>query len=73
MGIFPQGGVSSKRIPQNAKSDKSAKVPKDTIHRKVEKIPFFDVLEEKMTLGTLSLLALSKQREPSEIPCRLLV
>ena len=73
MGIFPQCGVSRKRIPQNAQSDKSAKVPKGTIHRKVEKIPFFDVFEEKMTFGTLSLLALSKQREPSEIPCQLLV
>ena len=73
MGILPQGGVSSKRIPQNAQSDKSAKVPKDTIHRKVEKIPFLMILKKEMTLDTLSLLALSKQREPGEIPCQLLV
>ena len=43
-----------------AESAKSAKVPKDTFHRKIEKKPIFDDLDEEMALDTLALLALSK-------------
>lgn len=61
-----------------AESDKSDKVTKNTIHRKIEKNPILDDLDEEMTLDTLSLLSLSKGRtftdkiDPSDWPalCR---